>query len=318
MHAQAKAARGLESFFVTFTDYRIVDVRPAASGVSVRAIQMHYLEESCWTRVMRAYEVTLPDTTVQKLAGTPICALTQRRVDAAIERSRENVVRTRDGIPWGTYFDSVVAVCDGRERRIVFDYDGTNARKPAIDEKKLRRVDQSVHALWTMGNRIASRVSPLAPAEAVQEEQGTAAAAELIRGRYDAAVADACWNERGAGARCEPNFWSQVIGKYDGPPKHRGPLPVEMIDRDAFAFTHYVAPEYPPIAMSARVLGDVKVRLSVDLGSGTVTEASVVEGKPLLNDAALRAVKQWRFAAESTPGTPFDITFRFDLKCPPR
>jgi TonB family protein len=140
----------------------------------------------------------------------------------------------------------------------------------------------------------------------------------LIAGRYDAAFADACWGERGAGAKCEPGFWSQVIGKYDGPPQHRGPLPIEMIDRESFTFTDYVAPEFPPIALSARVLGDVKVRLSVDGSSGTVTEASIVEGKPLLDDAALRAVKQWRFVAETTPSTPFDITFRFDVKCAPR
>jgi TonB family protein len=317
LHAQVPT-RGLESFFVTFTDYRILHVRPVASGVSVRSIQMHYLEESCWTRVMRAYEVTLPSTTVQQLAATPICALTQARIDAALEKSRENFIRARYGIPWGTYFDSVVGVCDGQERRLIFDYDGKNAGKPGIDEKKLRRVDAAVHALWTMGNRIASRVSPLAPTEATQEEQGTAAAADLIAGRYDAAFADACWDQHRAGATCKPSFWSQVIGTYDGPPQQRGPLPVEMIDRESFKFTHYVSPEFPSIAMSARILRDVKVRLSVDGGSGAVSEASIVDGHPLLDDAALRAAKEWRFVAGTTPGTPFTITLRFDVKCAPQ
>jgi TonB family protein len=317
IHAQASPTLGLDSFFVTFTNYRILDVRPTASGVSVRSIQMHYLEELCWTRVMRAYEVTL-NTTVEKLADTPICAVTQSRIDAALERSREKFMRSRDGIPWGTYFDSVVAMCGGRERRLIFDYDGKNVGKPGIDEKKLRQVDSAVHALWTMGNRIASRVTPLAPGEAVQEAQGTAAAAELLAGRYDAAFTDACRGERGAGARCEPSFWRQVIGKYDGPPQQRGPLPIEIVDRDSFKFTHYVAADYPPIALSARILGDVKVRLSVDGRSGTVTEASIVAGRPLLDEAALRAVRQWRFVAGTTPGTPFDITFRFDVKCAPR
>ena len=100
--AQAPSTRGLESFYVTFTDYRILHVRPAGSGVSVRAIQLHYLEESCWTRVMRAYDVNLPDTTVQTLANVNVCALSQRRIDDALDRSRENFIRGRDGIQWGT------------------------------------------------------------------------------------------------------------------------------------------------------------------------------------------------------------------------
>jgi hypothetical protein len=100
--AQAPPARGLESFYVTFTDYRILHVRPAETGVSVRAIQLHYLEESCWTRVMRAYDVNLPDTTVQALANVNVCALSQRRIDEALDRSRENFIRGRFATRAGT------------------------------------------------------------------------------------------------------------------------------------------------------------------------------------------------------------------------
>ena len=159
---------------------------------------------------------------------------------------RADFIRGRDGIQWGTYFDSVVAVCNGRERRLVFDYGGTNARKPGIVAAELRRVDRAVHGLWMLGERIASRVSPLAPSDAVQEELGTAAAAELIGGSYDTAFRNACWDKGRPGARCEPGFWSQVIGKYSGPPQHRGPLPVEILERDAFAFSRYVGADFRP------------------------------------------------------------------------
>jgi TonB family protein len=109
-----------------------------------------------------------------------------------------------------------------------------------------------------------------------------------------------------------------VIGRYSEPPQHRGPLPVEVLERDAFAFSRYVGAEFPPIALSARVFRDVKVRLTVDRATGAVTDATVVEGQALLNHAALGAAKQWRFVAGTAPSEPFDVTFRFELKCAAR
>jgi hypothetical protein len=66
----------------------------------------------------------------------------------------------------------------------------------------------------------------------------------------------------------------------------------------------------PPIAVSARVFGDVRVKLEVDRATGAVPRAAIVQGLPLLNDATLAAVRQWRFKPWSTPPDPFDVTLR--------
>ncbi len=307
----------LESYFVTLSDYRILDVRPSPSGAAIRVIHLHLIEDTCWTRVMRAYEVTLPDTTAEALAGTPLCTLTQRRVERAIERSHPEFVRATDGIPYGTYFDSIVSVCDGRPRRLVFDYNpwGLDAT-PGIDPVKLRDYDPAVYAAFRMGQRIAATAALSAPAIDVQEEQGTAAAAELVAGRYDIAYRDMCWNERNSRTRCTPAFWRQLLGHYTGPPEQRGPLPPELLERDSFKFARYIEPEFPRIALSARIFGDVKMRLTVERETGAVVNVALLDGRPLLNTAAITAAWQWLFVAGTTPPEPFDVTVHFEEKCP--
>ena len=73
-----------------------------------------------------------------------------------------------------------------------------------------------------------------------------------------------------------------------------------------------VAPEYPAIAVVGRVSGVVTIRVVVD-ESGTVTDASVVQGHPMLKNAALVAAKQWRFA----PALPSTVYLKFDFSVLP-
>jgi TonB family protein len=312
--ASSQSSRGLESFVVTLSDYRIFDVQPRGADLGVRAIQMQHLEEVCWTRAVRAYEVILPDTSIDLLAGRGLCSLSQARVDAAVERSRARTMHTRDGIPWGTFFDSVVAICSGRQKRLVIDYGGANWSKPSIDPERLRDVDSSVYQMWTLGERLAAKVSPLAPPIESQERQGTSAAADLVGGRYDAAFRDMCW-DGSQRTLCAPAYWRQLLGDYSGPPKHRGPLPPEVLNRESLRLSNYVTPVYPPIALSARITGDVRLELHIDRGTGDVTEAVVLAGRQLLDQAALAAARQWRFDAGMRPET-LQVTIRFDLKCP--
>lgn len=63
-----------------------------------------------------------------------------------------------------------------------------------------------------------------------------------------------------------------------------------------------VQPTYPELARKMNLSGIVKVEVVV-APNGSVKEAKVVGGHPVLAGAALEAVKKWRFepaAAEST------------------
>jgi TonB family protein len=63
-----------------------------------------------------------------------------------------------------------------------------------------------------------------------------------------------------------------------------------------------VQPVYPELARKMNLVGSVKVEVVV-APNGSVKDAKVVGGHPVLANAALEAVKKWRFepaAAEST------------------
>lgn len=54
------------------------------------------------------------------------------------------------------------------------------------------------------------------------------------------------------------------------------------------------APKYPKQALKAKVQGAVRLRLNVN-ENGEVTSAAVLSGNPELADAAIQAVKKWRY-----------------------
>jgi protein TonB len=67
-----------------------------------------------------------------------------------------------------------------------------------------------------------------------------------------------------------------------------------------------VDPPYPDLAKRARVSGKVTLVVTVD-EEGNVTECSVTSGHPLLNDAALNAVKQWKYSPTLLNGEPVPV-----------
>ena len=77
-----------------------------------------------------------------------------------------------------------------------------------------------------------------------------------------------------------------------------------------------IAPIYPDIARAARVEGLVILEATID-ERGVVTDARVLRSVPLLDAAALAALKQWRYTQTLLNGTPvrvlMTVTFRFSL-----
>lgn len=68
----------------------------------------------------------------------------------------------------------------------------------------------------------------------------------------------------------------------------------------------HVNPVYPPIAQSARVQGVVIVEARLE-GDGSVGAARVLRSIPLLDEAALDAVRQWRFTPTLMNGVPTPV-----------
>jgi TonB family protein len=67
-----------------------------------------------------------------------------------------------------------------------------------------------------------------------------------------------------------------------------------------------VAPIYPELAKRARVSGRVVLQIAVN-ETGDVTDTNVMSGHPLLNDAAVTAVKQWKYSPTLLNGRPVPV-----------
>jgi TonB family protein len=77
-----------------------------------------------------------------------------------------------------------------------------------------------------------------------------------------------------------------------------------------------VAPVYPGLAKLNNVQGDVIIQAMIGI-SGNVTSMKVVSGPSLLRDAAMNALRKWRYAPAKLDGKPiaqqYVVTIRFRL-----
>ncbi len=83
------------------------------------------------------------------------------------------------------------------------------------------------------------------------------------------------------------------------------------------AKTRDVRPVYPPIAVANRVEGRVMIEAIIG-ADGRVKDATVLRSIPLLDEAALAAVRQWRFTPTLLNGVPvpviMTVTVNFTLQ----
>jgi protein TonB len=83
------------------------------------------------------------------------------------------------------------------------------------------------------------------------------------------------------------------------------------------ALIHRVEPEYPPVAVSGKIQGLVILEAEVN-EAGVVTDVRVLRPMLLLDEAAIKAVKQWRYQPLVLNGTPvpfiLTVTLNFSLR----
>jgi protein TonB len=117
-------------------------------------------------------------------------------------------------------------------------------------------------------------------------------------------------------APCFVNCEGAGLGNGNGPPpSDNGPGDQEGVGTGLYrpggdikppVRTVYVAPPYPDLAKIARIQGLVVVECTID-PSGRVVDARVITGHPLLQNAALDAVRQWRYTATRLNGVPISV-----------
>jgi protein TonB len=73
-----------------------------------------------------------------------------------------------------------------------------------------------------------------------------------------------------------------------------------------------VQPQYPPLARQAHIQGTV-VLVAVIGKDGLVHNLQVKSGPPLLAQAAVSAVKQWRYRPYSLNGEPVEVETQINV-----
>ncbi len=69
---------------------------------------------------------------------------------------------------------------------------------------------------------------------------------------------------------------------------------------------HKVQPNYPPLARQARIYGQVVLQAVISK-AGTIENLHLVSGHPMLTQAAMDAVKQWRYRPYILNGEPVEV-----------
>jgi protein TonB len=101
-----------------------------------------------------------------------------------------------------------------------------------------------------------------------------------------------------------------VIGNEIAPVRAAGEVRMPRLVRR-------VEPDYPEIARQARVQGTVVLEATTDV-YGRIVAVKVLRSVPLLDEAAVDAVRQWVYEPMIVNGRPrgvvFTVTLRFELK----
>ena len=75
----------------------------------------------------------------------------------------------------------------------------------------------------------------------------------------------------------------------------------------------HVNPIYPPIARAAHIEGTVRLRAILD-AEGNVVEASIIESVPLLDAAALEAVRRWKYEPTYLNGRSVPVSMSVSIE----
>lgn len=109
---------------------------------------------------------------------------------------------------------------------------------------------------------------------------------------------------------------SKLPAPASPPPAALKPAPVQGGRATPPRLIYSVNPIFPQAAITAQLEGDVQIEAQID-AKGKVTSVKVVKGPSLLRNAAIEAVRQWRYSPATLDGKPvateYMVTVNFHL-----
>ena len=103
------------------------------------------------------------------------------------------------------------------------------------------------------------------------------------------------------------------VGTAPPPPKPKPTGPVRIGGNvQAAKLVNRITPIYPPLARQTRISGTVRLHAIISK-DGTIQQLEVMSGHPLLQQAALDAVRQWRYQPTLLNGEPVEVDTTIDV-----
>ncbi|MGH9816838.1 MAG: energy transducer TonB [Candidatus Acidiferrales bacterium] len=103
----------------------------------------------------------------------------------------------------------------------------------------------------------------------------------------------------------------RYVGHVDLGPVFRGPIKVGG-NIQARKLVHKVRPQYPWRARRLRIQGTVRLQAIVGI-DGAVQDLQLVSGQCYLAEAAIEAVRRWRYQPTSINGVPLEVSTTIDV-----
>jgi protein TonB len=98
-----------------------------------------------------------------------------------------------------------------------------------------------------------------------------------------------------------------IVGSSAPPPPVARPERIRVSSGVAAGLKiHDVDPVYPQMAKIAHIQGDVTLSAKISK-TGSIEDLKIVSGHPLLAQAAMEAVKQWKYKPYGLNGEPVEI-----------
>lgn len=118
------------------------------------------------------------------------------------------------------------------------------------------------------------------------------------------------------GVELGPGWNASVISEPPPPPRPATPIPARSLLRPPARILG-VSPVYPELARQARIEGIVIIEAVIGT-NGEVTDAHVLRSVPMLDQAALDAVRQWKYSPTLLNGVAvpvvMTVTVTFSLR----
>lgn len=290
--------------------YRVIDVKQEGPDSVVHYTRIAPVNAYCPRLIVQTAEARVPNTSPAELVKTSNpCAVKPRVLSATLKTYVGN-----EGVFESVSF-GIVAQCGSSSITLGLPI------SQKVNLKRMQRAHPEIARLWDLTSEIIDPVfgskdlfhDRTQADDLVLQRDGQRQVTELVSGRYDIGLAEAA--KGNVGTWQSPSFRS-LLASYQGPvtAAEVSTIP-ELLNAKEYQFSHFVAPKYPPLAMSARIQGKVELQLTLEPTTGEVLGALAVSGHPMLKPSAVDAAKQWRFLPQSIESGTLNLTVDFALRC---